>query len=228
MVIKYRTKTVRPLTPEGLKFLLDYSDQKADLLKVLRNLPQTQMDKFLGQEHIVHERVRVFSKGWTERREALRNLFTDRKLRISFSYTSNCKCCGDRYHATSPRKHYCSIECEKKARYQSRLERGEFKDGMARTRHRKRQAAKERAVKQKQIIEEKENLLVENLYQEVVFGKFDKKNRSQYYNICRQLAYGDEVMGYKKIAGWHENKLKFAQIPTEDQNILTTWVRDQK
>ncbi|MCH7519883.1 MAG: hypothetical protein IH964_12770 [Candidatus Dadabacteria bacterium] len=220
MEIKYRTKIVRGFTPEGMKFLLNYPDQKAGILKVLLKVPQTQLDKLLGQEHTVHERVRVFPKGWTERREALRNLFPNRKLRISFLCTSKCRRCGGRFNATSPRKRYCSMECEKQARYQTRLERGDFKDGMARTRQRKRQAAYDRAFKREQIRKEKQTHKAKSLYQKVVFGNLNKKEEWRYNKILRLLGGKDEAKGHKKIVVWKDNKLKFAQIPAEDQKIF--------
>ena len=226
MEIKYRTKIVRGFTPEGMKFLLNYPDQKAGILKVLLKVPQTQLDKLLGQEHTVHERVRVFPKGWTERREALRNLFPNRKLRISFLCTSKCRRCGGRFNATSPRKRYCSMECEKQARYQTRLERGVFKKGMARTRQRKHQADYDRAVKRERIKVKKQMLEAESIYVDVVFGKFDKKNPSRYYDLCDRLGNGDMARGYNKIVGWYQKKLKFAQIPAEDQKIFITWIHE--
>jgi len=229
MEIKYRTKIVRGFTPEGMKFLLNYPDQKAGILKVLRKVPQTQLDKLLGQEHTVHERARVFPKGWTERREALRNLFPDRKKPgISFICTSKCRKCGGRFNATSPRKHYCSMECEKQARYQTRLERGDFKDGMANTRQRKHQAKDAETKQQKKMKKQQERLKASELYREILSGKFEKKNpRHKYNTILDRLGNGDQVKGHKKIVDWYRQKFKFERISIEDQTILITWVRDQ-
>ena len=112
------------------------------------------------------------------------------------------------------------MECEKQARYQTRLERGDFKDGMARTRQRKRQAAYDRAFKREQIRKEKQTHKAKSLYQKVVFGNLNKKEEWRYNKILRLLGGKDEAKGHKKIVVWKDNKLKFAQIPAEDQKIF--------
>jgi len=222
MEIKYRSKVLRSLTPEGLKHLLSWSNQKAQVLDVLRQITHT--EEFFGPKHRINTKVRI-PETWTEMREALRNLTSKRNYGIALIYRGKCRKCGGRFNATSPRKHYCSNECEKKADYKNRLDKGDYKKGMVRTRQRKHQAVYDSVVKQEQIREKNQKIKAESLYQEVVFGKFDKRIPFQYYDIYGQLGNGNEARGHNKIVGWYQKKLKFAQIPAEDQKIFITWIK---
>lgn len=217
MKIQHRSKLVRTLTPECKKRLLNWPDQKAQVLDVLRQLPQT--EEFFGPWRRVDTKVRI-PETWTEIRESLRNLTPKRNYGIGLIYRGKCRRCGERFNATSHRKHYCSNECQKKTEYQTRLEKGDFKKGMARTRQRKRQAAYDREVKRIQIRGIKQKMEAESHYRDVVFGKFDKSYPSRYSELCNRLGNGDEIRGHNKITGWYRGKIKFAQIPVVDQNIF--------
>ena len=223
MKVQHRSKLVRSITDEGLKHLISWPNQKAQVLDVLRQIQHT--EEFFGPERGIDTKVRI-PETWTEMRETLRNLTPKRNYGIALIYRGKCRGCGGRFNATSPRKHYCSNECEKKAEYQTRLEQGDFKKGMARTHQRKRQAAYDRAVKRERIKVKKQMLEAESIYVDVVFGKFDKKNPSRYYDLCDRLGNGDMARGYNKIVGWYQKKLKFAQIPAEDQKIFITWIHE--
>jgi len=136
--------------------------------------------------------------------------------------------CGGRFNATSPRKHYCSTECEKQARYQTRLKRGDFKDGMASTRQRKRQAKDAETKQQEKMKKQQERRIAEEFYQKVMLGYFNEESPPNKYSaIFRLLGDGDEVKGHNKIVGWNEDRLKFEQIEVEDQKFFITCVREQ-
>lgn len=224
MKVQRRSKLVRSITDEGLKHLLSWPNKQAQVLDVLRQIPHTR--ELFGPERRIDTKVRI-PETWTEMREALRNLTSKRNYGIALIYRGKCRKCGGRFNASSPRKYYCSNECEKKAEYQNRLDKGDYKKGMARTRQRKRQDAYDRVVKREQIREKKQKLKVENLYRDVVFGKFDKKSPSRYSELCARLSNGDMTRGHNKIVGWFKDKLKFAQIPAEDQKTFITWIHEQ-
>ena len=224
MKVQHRSKLVRSLTPEDLKHLLSWPNQKAHVLDVLRQIQRTK--EFFGPERRIDTKVRL-PETWTEMRETLRNLTPKRNYGIALIYRGKCRGCGGRFNATSPRKHYCSNKCEKKAEYQTRLEQGDFKKGMARTRQRKHQAKDAETKQQKKMKKQQERLKASELYREILSGKFEKKNpRHKYNTILDRLGNGDQVKGHKKIVDWDRQKFKFESISNEDQTILITWIHE--
>lgn len=213
MKYQHRSKIFRSLTPEGLKRLLSWSNRKAQVLDILREIPHT--EEFFGPERRIVETVRI-PQSWSELREALRDLTPARNYGIDLIYYGKCKRCGSRFEATSMRKNYCSRKCIGKAAgarwYPIRLQRGDFKEAMARRREKEPRIAEARTAEQ-------ERLEARKLYREVVFGNLAKENPHLYNYILRRLG-GDEAKGHKKITDWYNQKLKFEQLPAGCQKVF--------
>ena len=186
-------------------------------------------EELFGLERRIDEIVRI-PESWSELREALRNLTPARNYGIELIYYGRCRNCGGRFNATSPRKNYCSEKCAEKAAvarwYLPRLQRGDFKDAMIRKRQKEHRIVEARTAEQERVREQQERLQSEELFRGIVYGNFDKKILHQYNDILRCLGGGDEVKGYKKIRDWYDKRLKFEQIPAEDQRIFINCMKN--
>ena len=166
---------------------------------------------------------------WSQMREALRDLMPSRKPATKLVFAGKCQRCGSRYVAESPRKEYCSKQCQSKAAvarwYPIRKQRGDFKREKARTLQKKRQEAEDRTAQHEQIREHQQRGEAGKLYREVVFGNLDKKIQWQYNEIRLRLGDGDEKRGHTKIARWYRERLEFDQIPLKGQKIFIDCVK---
>ena len=148
---------------------------------------------------------------WSQMREGLRDLMPSRKPATKLVFAGKCQRCGSRYEAESPRKEYCSKQCQSKAAvarwYPIRKQRGDFKRGRARTLQKKRQEAEAR-------IDRQVWLEAKKLFREVVYENI---GGIHYPSIIGQLGYRK---GYEKIKIWRNKRLTFEQIPAEDRAVF--------
>ena len=166
---------------------------------------------------------------WSQMREALRDLMPSRKPATKLVFAGKCQRCGSRYEAESPRKEYCSKQCQSKAAvarwYPIRKQRGDFKREKARTLQKKRQEAEARTAKRERIRERREWVEAEALYMAAVYGKLSQEIQWQYNEICLRLGDDDEKRGHTKIARWYRERLEFDQIPLKGQKIFIDCVK---
>lgn len=216
MKVQHRSKICRSLTPEGLKRLLSWPNQKAQVLDVIRQIPH--IEEFFGPERRIVETVRI-PETWTELREALRDLTPARNYGIGLIYYRKCRYCGSRFEAIAPRRKYCP---DKDCKYKHRLQKGYFKKEMASKRKKARRINESYIAEQERIRKQQMRREAEKLYREVTFGNLDKKEKWRYNEILCCLGGGDAVKGHKKIVAWYERKLKFEQIPESEVAPLKT------